>query len=212
MHLLSAHGEYQTFKYNKKNEISYLEKTSTHESVNGVVKRAKIFSAVNSHALYARHGTYLRIGGFGNDNCASGLELDPKVEFLEKTDKLMTWGTSGRAGVGTEGVGAPSKLFKTQSYKTVKFTRIQTFWANSFFIFVWTGTAVAFAIFVVYLFKKFNMDIRPTNYLEWARLFALSAYALLVNLKVILTIAGPRFDLEVTPESILSWVLPFRWH
>jgi len=50
-----------------------------------------VFSAVNSHAHYSQPGKYIRIFGFGNDNCSKGKKVDAKIEYLKKGDPLYDY-------------------------------------------------------------------------------------------------------------------------
>ena len=53
--------------------------------------RIIVFSAVNSHAHYAEPGKYIRILGFGNDNCSKGTEVDPDIQNLREGNPLYDY-------------------------------------------------------------------------------------------------------------------------
>lgn len=199
-YLLSAHGEFQV------HDVSALEH-HTRGSPIPVPRgfqvdhfRPLVFSAVNSHALYASAGTYFRIAGFGNDITGNGSVLDSVVDFIEAGDPLFEYDGS----YGPEGVGSlRGRLGAT--YKAIAFTLIPSWVATAAFVCGWVAAGILVSLLMRRLFSL------PSGFAWDAFLAIASVWAAMLVLKGVVTLFGGRFGLAIQADEAWRWIFPLKW-
>ena len=213
-YLYSTHGEFQIFQPNEIN-------TETGYPV--------VYSAVNSHALYRKPGSFFRIYGLGNDiTSKSNKRIIPTIILLNKQHNLYIWPKNDpqwntsitRGCFGSDGVSAISYRLD-EKYKIItEFKNFNNCNINTLFIMTWFLITFLISHFIykkiygTYIYNALiTINISEQFYYALALMFIVF-YVLTIILKAIISIVlkfiGKKIGVELDKETIKDWIIPFK--
>ena len=160
-----------------------------------------VYTAVNSHALYHRPGSFVRFKGFGNDVTGEGCRVRIVPAHVSTAPDVMAYtGLLGDDGVDdyasrVDPAGRPELYSKAVGH----FRRIPN--AVS-----WLGYLAYFVIpAIVYLCMRKSRG--KLKFIVPAIVFVAQFYVL----KVVLYYAGPKFEFPPDADSMSRWLFPLRF-
>ncbi len=154
-----------------------------------------VYCSVNAHAFYGEPGSYVRFGGFGNDNTNEGKRLLTIPEHVSDAPEVMQFkGYIGKASVSDYS----SRLDNKKRPKIYDASRPHFSKLNN------TATYGAYLLYFIlpFLVQIFKGDLRISVMVFFGQFYFI---------KLLLYLIGPYIGIKRDEDTILHWLFPFRF-